>query len=151
MNDQEAPSTRHWIANDERYRPSESTVESIRKGQFLSYMLTSSHLEHESPLYLLLKAFKLIRTLEQLELLTEILKAANVAPEVLIPIIRSLQPPFSQWNDLALPRGKSTRTCLCVWSQLNMTRPYHSPITGRILPTNSTTTTSAPSTVNGGR
>ena len=54
------------------------------------------------------KTQKLITFFEQLELLTEILKAANVAPEALIPIVRSLNHP-PQWNDVALPRGESMR------------------------------------------
>jgi len=71
------------------------------------------------------KTQKLIIFLEQLELLAEILKAANVAPEALLPIVRSLnhQP---HWHDVVLPRGRQMR-------RIGNSSAFCSPFIGRTL------------------
>lgn len=60
---------------------------------------------------------------EKVELLTEIIKAANVAPDALLHLVRSLPQP--QWNDLPLPRGRTVNQAQAVYFQ--MTQPSAQP------------------------
>ncbi|PNS14528.1 Ubiquitin-conjugating enzyme E2 J1 [Sphaceloma murrayae] len=52
---------------------------------------------------------------EKLDLLTEIIKAQNLSPDVLLPIVRQLAEP--KWDDLVLPRGRTLNQCRATYNE----------------------------------